>query len=103
MKAGLGVIVTEGKTERYEGVRFHDLRHTCAALLIENHQHMEEVEGLPRPLEYPCHVGSVRAPVPARTRAARYALDNTFAETPSATLRDFSGTEPEVVNLRAVR
>ena len=27
-----------------EGVRFHDLRHTCAALLIANGRHMEEVK-----------------------------------------------------------
>ena len=27
-----------------EGLRFHDLRHTCAAILISNGQHMEEVK-----------------------------------------------------------
>jgi len=27
-----------------EGLRFHDLRHTCAALLIANGRHLEEVK-----------------------------------------------------------
>ena len=27
-----------------EGLRFHDLRHTCAALLIANGRHMEEIK-----------------------------------------------------------
>jgi integrase len=30
--------------EHYEGVRFHDLRHTCAALLIAAGRHLEEVK-----------------------------------------------------------
>jgi len=44
--AGLGEYVkAEGlKHPRYEGVRVHDLRHTCAALLIAAGRHLEEVK-----------------------------------------------------------
>lgn len=33
-----------GRRAHYDGVRFHDLRHTCAALLIAAGRHMEEVK-----------------------------------------------------------
>jgi len=38
--------ISDGRTHQAipEGLRFHDLRHTCAAILISNGQHMEEVK-----------------------------------------------------------
>ena len=46
-------------------LRFHDLRHPCAALLIANGRHMEEMKRSPRALAESGHVRSVRAPFPA--------------------------------------
>jgi len=45
VKTGLGAIVKDEHGKRhYEGVRFHDLRHTCAALLIAAGRHLEEIK-----------------------------------------------------------
>ncbi len=42
---GLGAMVKdEGKRTHYEGVRFHDLRHTCAALLIAKKRDLYEIK-----------------------------------------------------------
>ncbi len=35
---------TDSPLQQTESVRFHDLRHTCAAILIANGRHMEEVK-----------------------------------------------------------
>src|SRR5262249_50001291 len=44
--SGLGAMVKNDGDRRahYEGVRFHDMRHTCAALLIAAGRHLEEVK-----------------------------------------------------------
>ncbi len=44
VSVGLGGYVKVDGTKHYERIRFHDLRHTCAALLVANGQHMEEVK-----------------------------------------------------------
>ena len=38
------VVKDEAGARQYEGLRFHDTRHTCAALLIANGRHLEEVK-----------------------------------------------------------
>jgi len=44
-KASAAAIAQHRKSEAIpEGLRFHDLRHTCAAILISNGRHMEEVK-----------------------------------------------------------
>ena len=42
--ASASAIVRRRRQAPYEGVRFHDLRHTCAALLIAAGRHLEEVK-----------------------------------------------------------
>jgi integrase len=81
------------------GVRFHDLRHTCAALLIANGQHMEEVK------DYLGH-SSIRVTsdryghlFPKARAALADALNNTLAESSLANARDFSGTTAAIAQL----
>jgi integrase len=71
-----------------EGLRFHDLRHTCAALLIAKGRHMEEVK------DYLGH-SSIRVTsdryghlFPKARAALADALDDTYSEN----LADFSRT-----------
>jgi integrase len=68
----------------YEGVRFHDLRHTRAALLIAAGRHIEEVKN------YLGH-SSIRVtsdryghPFPEARAAIADALDAMFREAPAA-------------------
>jgi hypothetical protein len=87
--AGLGVVTKEKNgPRRYEGVRFHDLRHTCASLLIAAGRSLQEVKD---------HLGhsSIRVTsdryahlYPEARAAMADALENTFL----ATLADFSRT-----------
>ena len=67
-----------------EGLRFHDLRHTCAALLIANGRHMEEVK------DHLGH-GSIRVTsdryghlFPSARAALAESLEATFLESSSA-------------------
>ena len=50
------------------GLRFHDLRHTCAALSIAAGRHLEEVKDYLGPLVDPRHERPLRAPVPGSSR-----------------------------------
>jgi integrase len=76
----------------YEGIRFHDLRHTCAALLIAAGRHMEEVK------DYLGH-SSIRVTsdryghiFPKARADLADALENTYREN----LRDLRGTNPDI-------
>jgi integrase len=78
-------------------VRFHDLRHTCAALLIANGRHMEEIKE---------HLGhsSIRVTsdryghlFPSAREAVAKALDATYRDN----LADLPRTEGSIVPLRA--
>ena len=75
-----------------ETLRFHDLRHTCAALLIANGRHMEEVK------DHLGH-GSIRVtsdryrhPFPSARLALAESLETTFLGSVSAE-RDERGTK----------
>ncbi|MDQ1478160.1 MAG: hypothetical protein QOE62_3389, partial [Actinomycetota bacterium] len=70
------------------GVRFHDLRHTCAALLIAACRHLEEVK------TYLGH-SSIRATIdryghlfPEARAAIANALDATYRSAPAASARN---------------
>jgi integrase len=70
------------------GVRFHDLRHTCAALLIAAGRHLEEVK------TYLGH-SSIRATIdryghlfPEARAAIANALDATYRSAPAASARN---------------
>ena len=52
-------------------VRFHDLRHTCAALLIAAGRHLRGGQDVPRALVDPRHERSVRTPLPRSARRTR--------------------------------
>ena len=78
------------------GLRFHDLRHTCAALLIANGRHMEEVK------DYLGH-SSIRVTsdryghlFPKARAELADALDETFSGAAPANLADFSRTKPAI-------
>jgi integrase len=49
-------------------LRIHDLRHTCAAILIAQGEHPEEDPAPPRPLIDHGHPGPLRPPLPLRRR-----------------------------------
>jgi integrase len=100
---------TVAKLEGFPPIRFHDLRHTCAALLIANGRHLEEVKD---------HLGhsSIRVTsdryghlFPKARAELADALDETFAnaapaDLAHADLADFSRTTAPVVGrLRAVQ
>jgi integrase len=75
-----------------DGLRWHDLRHTCAALLITNGRHLEEVK------DYLGH-SSIRVTsdryghlFPKARAELADALDNTFAGAKPTTSADFSRT-----------
>jgi integrase len=98
VKVGLGAIVKDEQgRKRYEGVRFHDLRHTCAALLIKAGRHLEEVK------QYLGH-SSIRVTsdryahlFPEARAAMADALDALYREAPAAPPR------PELENTRSGR
>lgn len=82
-----------------EALRFHDLRHTCAALLIANGQHMEEVK------EYLGH-STIRVTsdryghlFPAAREALAGSLDATFAAASARTGTDSRRTRGSVTSL----
>jgi integrase len=54
-------------------LRFHDLRHTCAALSIAAGAHPKLISRAPRALIYPDHARPLRAPVPLRGGSPRRA------------------------------
>ena len=81
------------------GLRFHDLRHTCAALLIANGRHMEEVKA---------HLGhsSIRVTsdryghlFPRARQALAEELDATFLTTSAQDLADKPRTSASVTPL----
>jgi integrase len=104
--AGLGAMVQDDDARRahYEGVRFHDLRHTCASLLIHAGRHLQEVK------DYLGHstikVTSDRyAHIYPQARAAMAdALDATFRDAksvePRTTSRTTTQTEADSMPLR---
>jgi len=83
------------------GLRFHDLRHTCAALLIANGRHMEEVKD---------HLGhsSIRVTsdryghlFPSARKALAESLEATFqAAASSARMAQADGTESQTDEMR---
>lgn len=84
--AGLGEMVqAEGATKaRFEGLRFHDLRHTCAALLLSNGRNLHEVK------DYLGH-SSIRVTsdryghlLPEAREALANVLDGVYREAPAA-------------------
>ncbi len=82
-----------------ESLRFHDLRHTCAALLIANGQQMEEVK------DYLGH-SSIRVTsdryghlFPKARATMADALERSYANAPAAGPADFSRTDAEIVRL----
>lgn len=82
-----------------DGLPLHDLRHTCAALLIANGRHMEEVK------DYLGH-SSIRVTsdryghlFPKACAALADALDDTFRGAAPANLADFSRTKPAIALL----
>ena len=81
------------------GVRWHDLRHTCAALVAANGQHMAQAK------EYLGH-SSIRVTsdryahlFPRARSTMADALDTTFANTRIANPADFSRTTPAITHL----
>jgi len=81
-------------------LRFHDLRHTCAALLIANGRHMEEVK------EYLGH-STIRVTsdryghlFPAAREALAESLDDTFAAASAQTATDSRRTGGSVTPLK---
>jgi integrase len=96
IKSALGTITKDQHGQKhYEGVRFHDLRHTCAALLIANGRHMEEVK------DYLGH-SSIRVTsdryghlFPKARAELADSLENTFQEHSA----DFSRTSGTVTTL----
>jgi integrase len=98
VKAGLGEYITDKKTKKkhYEGMRWHDLRHTCAALMIAKGTHIEEVKD---------HLGhsSIRVTsdryghlFPKARAALAERLDATYSENSA----DFSRTRPSIAHIR---
>ena len=84
-----------------DGLRFHDLRHTCAALLIASGRHLEEVK------DYLGH-SSIRVTsdryghlFPKARAELADALDATFEAAPPAPPADFSRTTGTVTALPA--
>ncbi len=82
-----------------EALRFHDLRHTCAALLIANGRHLEEVK------EYLGH-SSIRVTsdryghlFPKARAELADALDATFQNAVPGNLADHSRTEGKIASL----
>jgi len=100
--AGLGMITKDDKgRRRYEGVRFHDLRHTCAALLIAAGRHLEEVK------TYLGH-SSIRVTsdryahlFPEARAAIADALEETWNRAPASSTRPASEIETAVESLSA--
>ena len=83
-------------------LRFHDLRRTCAAFLIANGRHLEEVK------DYLGH-SSIRVTsdryghlFPKARAELADALDETFASAAPADSADFSRTSGRVRRLRKV-
>jgi len=82
-----------------EGLRFHDLRHTCAALLVANGQHLEEVK------DYLGH-SSIRVTSDryghlfpkARAKLAD-ALESTYREAQAAAPAAWPRPETEIVSI----
>lgn len=81
-------------------LRFHDLRHTCAALLIANGRHMEEVK------EYLGH-STIRVTsdryghlFPSAKEALAGSLDATFAAASAQTATDSTRTAGSVTSLQ---
>jgi len=97
--AELGEYVELDGKKRYEGARFHDLRHTCASLLIAAGRSLQEVKD---------HLGhsSIRVTsdryahlYPEARAAMADALDETYRASSARILADFSRTKPAIAHL----